>query len=456
MSGSEQDLPEPRPTTLRLARMIGERLRAPIDPEQRDALVATLVEVSTGDELAARRRGLRGPRARRLAAAAAALVVIGGAVGVAIRSSDDLPVIALAGGTSTLGPAAGAPGDAEMMRADGSPMIGLWIPTIFRFELADGVTIGAERATAWRSVPPTDLAAAAARLAATLGLPAPSPAEWDGGTLLAESEAGANLSVLATGDWYYGGPSDLWPVWACPAMPYAGDDGTDRDGDGDAPEPGPAVECTAPEPPVGVPSAGRARTLAVEFLAGVGHDDVRIIDASGDEWGAYVQAEVVLPGQTVSSGLYVSVGFAGGERVSWANGTLARIERLGDYPLIDPQAALVRLERDMNAWLDEGTPPMSMPRALPADDGDVVTSDEDSPVTILPVPELLPGPDLPEGSWEDMEPVERTVRIVSIELVTSLVWAAGDAQMLLPHYRLIDEDGGWWFVIALEDRHLVR
>jgi hypothetical protein len=28
--------------------------------------------------------------------------------------------------------------------------------------------------------------------------------------------------------------------------------------------------------------------------------------------------------------------------------------------------------------------------------------------------------------------------------------------VLLPHYRLIDSDGGWWFVIAVEDRYLAR
>ena len=124
----------------------------------------------------------------------------------------------------------------------------------------------------------------------------------------------------------------------------------------------------------------------------------------------------------------------------------------------------------MNAWLDEGVGPM--PRPLPADvtaegdastrqdvleGGDVPVSDDDSPVSILPVPEL-PGPDGSPGewTWEDQEPVERTVRIVAVELVMSVVWSPGDVQVLLPHYRLIDEDGGWWSVVALEDRHLSR
>jgi len=151
------------------------------------------------------------------------------------------------------------------------------------------------------------------------------------------------------------------------------------------------------------------------------------------------------------------VGFAGQERLAWANATLARPERIGDYPLLGLADALVRLQREMNAWSEDGVGPM--PRPLPADvpaDGDVPVSDGDGPVSILPVPE--PGLDgSPEDwSWEDQEPVERTVRIVAVELVTSIVWSPGDVQVLLPHYRLIDEDGGWWFVIALEDRHLTR
>jgi hypothetical protein len=405
------------------------------------------------------RRAARASRMRRLSVAAAALVVIGGAVGVVTRTGDDLPVIVLAGGAPMAGaPAAGdARGGAEMMAADAAPRIGLWLPTIFTFELADGVTIAVPRGPAWRMVAPSDLAGDAARLAAQLGLPAPTPSEWDPNALMTQAENGANLWVSPSGDWYYGGPSDLYPVWDCPEPvrdPSSGELG--------------AVECTPPPPPAGVPSAERARTLALDLLARVGHRDVRIGDVMVDEWGAYVQAELVLPGSSTSSGVYVGVGFAGAERISWANGTLARPELLGDYPLIDLAAALARLERDMNAWLDDPSAPVARP--LPADpgdgrdagaavepgaaegsNGDTPTSDTDTPVTILPIP----GPD-GGGAWEEMEPVERTVRIVSVELVTSMVWTPGDVIVLLPHYRLIDADGGWWFVIAVEDRYLAR
>jgi hypothetical protein len=456
MSDHEQEPSEPRPSTLRLVRAIGMRLRAPLGSEQRDVLVAALVDATSGDELAVRRRTLRGVPRRRFAAAAAALVVISGAVGVAVavRSTDDLPVIVLASGPQAAGSAAldagarGAAGGPEMMRADASPMIGLWIPTIYTFVLDEGVRVSDDRAPAWRMAPPADLLAAATQLAAALGLPAPGPSEWDPAALTAQDATGASLWVSPGGDWYYGGPSDLWPVWDCPEIAHEERDAGDGAPGRDAP-----VECTPPEPPSGVPSADRARTLALEQLARLGVGQVRILDVHGDEWGASVQAELSIPGSPLSSGLFVGIGFAGEARLAWANGTLARPERIGDYPLLGLTAALDRLEQGLNAWVEDGVFPMPYP--FPAD----VTGDDDTPVSILPVPDATDEGDVPdEGgpSWEDQEPVQRTVRIVSVEIVMNVTWSPGDVQLLLPNYRLIDEDGGWWFVIALEDRHLSR
>ncbi len=470
-----------RPAILRLVEAIGARLRRPLATDQRDALAVTLAAATRAsspqppvDEVAAR-RAARSRRLRRLTAAAAALVVIGGTAGVVMRAGDDLPVLVLADG-GPQGMAAASGDSIESMRADVEPMIGWWEPTVFRFVLADGLRSEVTQATAWRLVPPADLRAAAATLAAALELPPPTPTEWDPASLLTQTSSGASLWVSASGDWYFGGPSDASVRWDCP---------TSVDG-ADLREP---VECTPPEPPSNVPSRERARTLAEAFLARLGHADVRVVDVMADEWGAYVQTELVLPGAATSSGVYVGVGFGGDARVTWANGTLARPEALGDYPLIDLMAALARLEQDMNAWLDGDVP---MPRPLPADDGnarsmvepsdgDVPTTDGgveggvsgDGPVTILPVPDVpgdeqpeerspdeaeTPGaPDAPPDAPEvDVEPVERTVRIVAVELINSMVWTADGTVVLLPHYRLIDADGGWWFVIAVEDRYIQR
>jgi len=496
LTPSDARLPDPRPETMRLARLLGVRLRTPLERARRDELAADLAVAAAAAAVDAevvplRRRALD---VRRLSVAAAVLVLLVGAVGVLVRSGDDLPVIALAGGPVGPGAAMGMGGDAdpraEVMRADaGVPDIGWWIPTRYRFVLADGVVVPGGRAAAWLLAPPADLAGEAARLASVFDLPALSPSEWDPSALAVQTPGGASLWISSGGDWYYGGPSDLWPVWDCPAAAYdgavsEGSEGSDGSETSDTSDvlPGdvlPIEECRAPEPPTGVPSVERATALATDLLARAGHTAVRITDAHRDEWGAWVQAEVVLPGEPGRSGLFVGVGFAGEERVSWANGTLARPERLGDYPLVDLAAALVRLESDMNAWLDgvDGADTLvPMPRPAPADlpadapvDAPAVSGDGssgDSPVTILPVPEegtdeTGPGQELPgrlpgPPSGEDVVPVERDVRIIGVEVVTMLVWTADERVVLLPHYRFVDEDGGWWFVIALEDRHLTR
>jgi hypothetical protein len=493
-----QDVPA---TTLRLARAIGARLRAPLATRRRDELAGELAaaavaaassstdpaaaerdRVAVGDASPSRpgarrarpawrpgssRPSTRARSLRRLSAAAAALVVLAGGVGVLTRVGDDLPVLDLATGAG-VGPAtamdaAGTREGAMMEPAMGDMM--WWVPTTYRFQLADGVALPAGRAPAWRLVRPADLAAAAAPIAATLGLPALAASEWDASTLWSESDAAGSLWVAPSGDWYFSGPAHLWPVWDCPTVDAGVDAGDGRTEPAPADGPGSSVgECTPPAPPVGVPDAERARVLAVEFLATVGHRDVRIIDVWADEWGAWVTAEPTMSGVPAGSGLTVSVGFGAQGRLSSANGTLATVERIGEYPTIDAASAIARLEDDLNAWQLSG--PVARP--MPADvgglesrgsgtDPDAPVSDRDgdadTPVTILPVPDAdapLPGPD------GEVEPVELTVTIVSIELVTSLAWTSTGDMLLLPHYRLVDSDGGWWFVVAVADRYLAR
>jgi hypothetical protein len=512
LPGSGDDLQDVPAATLRLARAIGARLRAPLAARRREELAHELATVAAaaataagdataggraapGDALPSRPGAPRGgsthpsstgpsssrpvTRARslrRLSAAAAALVVLAGGVGVLTRAGDDLPILDLAAGPG-VGPATAM--DAAGTREGGmtEPAMGdmmWWVPTTYRFELAAGVALPAGQAPAWRLVRPADLGAAAAPIAATFGLPTLAASEWDTSTLWSESEADGSLWVSPSGDWYYSGPASLWPVWDCPTVDTGVDAGDSRTGpapaDGSAGSVGPVEECTPPAPPVGVPDAARARTLAVEFLATVGHRDVRVIDVWADEWSAWVTAEPTIGGVPAGSGLTVSVGFGAQGRVTSANGTLATVQRIGEYPTVDAAAAIARLEDDLNAWQLGG--PVARP--MPADAGtlenrgsdsagqgtvdpDAPVSDQDgdtdTPVTILPVPDggaPMPGP------GGDVEPVELTVTIVSVELVTMLSWTASGEMLLLPHYRLVDSDGGWWFVVAVADRYLAR
>jgi hypothetical protein len=107
----------------------------------------------------------------------------------------------------------------------------------------------------------------------------------------------------------------------------------------------------------------------------------------------------------------------------------------------DAAAALVRLEAELSAWLTDGGP---MARPMPADD---------APVSILPVPEPAPEPAPEPGATA---PVEQSVTIVKVELVTSIGWTADGSMILMPHYRMTDSDGGWWSVLAVADRYVAR
>ena len=77
-------------------------------------------------------------------------------------------------------------------------------------------------------------------------------------------------------------------------------------------------------------------------------------------------------------------------------------------------------------------------------------------VGILPLPEPATDEPLPVEPYEMPEPVDRTVVIVSAELVTSMAWTADGTLVLLPHYRLTDADGTWWWVVAVEDAYVQR
>ena len=450
-AGVPDDDRMPTDATQRLARLLGAHLRTPLPTGRRDVLAARLAVVAQDADASQApsrwQRIVRRPAS--LVAAVAALALIVAAVGVVTRTAEELPVIVLAAGgpgSGSSGPmAADAGPGSDALRGAPAPegLSMMWEPTRYTFVLADGVGVDVDRAPAWRFTPPdaADLAADAARLAEALGLPAPAPAEGDPGSWSVQREDGANLWVASSGDWYFGGPWDLWSVWDCPVPePREGSDEV------------PAVdaECVAPEPPPGVPSEARARELAIALLGSLGVDDVRVTDVFADEWSAWVTIELPLPDGSGPSGLTYGVGFAGEERLASASGTFVRLERLGDYPLVDVASSLPRLETELNAWLDQD--PAMRPMPLPA------VEPGEGEVGILPLPEPAPVPDesLPTEPFEMPEPVDRTVTIVEAELVMSTAWAADDILVLLPHYRLTDADGGWWWVVAVADGYVTR
>ncbi len=379
-------------------------------------------------------QGTRAGRRRMVLAAGVTALALIGTTSVVLLGGDDLPLVQIGGGAAApMGDASAAAGPLRMAESGDAATSMMWTPTLFRFVLADGVDFPADSGPAWRLVPPTDLAAAAVPIAEVLSLPRPVTSEWDANALQSDGADGSSLWFSPSGDWYFSGVYDEALNWDCPE-PILEDVGPGETGE---PSEAAAIgECIPPPPLDGVPDADRARSLAIRLLASLGHSDIRITSVHVDDWSAWVSAELTDGGVPAGSGLMVGVGFGGAERVTSAHGTLASVEPLGSYPTIDAAAALIRLEAEMSAWMD--VEPMARPYPMPADERSSTGDDEADDEVPVPVP----------------VPVEVAVTIVSIELMSMVTWSSDGMVLLVPHYRLVDQDGGWWFVVAVADRYV--
>lgn len=133
----------------------------------------------------------------------------------------------------------------------------------------------------------------------------------------------------------------------------------------------PDTGCAAPEPilpPADLPSKAEARELALDLLTAAGMDvgDAKVtVDGPYDAW--YVNVEPVVDGLPVSGWIAsVSVGSKGA--IVNASGSMATLERLGDYPLLDTRAAIDRLN-EMQGGFGGGPVPMGAPDGVARDTG---------------------------------------------------------------------------------------
>jgi hypothetical protein len=410
------------------------------DGHQEDrAAVGAITDVPGGASRrpAARGRtgGARATRRRAIPTAAMALLAVVAVVTTLVgRSGPDLPVIALGGGAPM------TTGDATMSReaasASDMPAVGMiWIPVDYTFVLEDGARVPAGTGGAWRFAPPADLAASAARLTARFGMPPAVPSEWDPAALTSQTSAGATLTLLPSGEWYFSAAPDPAMEWRCP------------EGEPDiAPEPAPdvrpgegeisilpAFECEPPPPAVGVPSIAEARRLADALFAELGMTGIRFEDPYADDWSVNLWGLVPVPGAARDVGQYAGVAFGGSGRILFANGSLARPVALGAYPTVSSEVALDRLR----AQLAVTDAPSARPFEGELPGGDAATSSDDRSTP---------------GAAEERQQV--TVRLVGVELVTQYAWSREGEMLLVPHYRFRDADGGEWWVIAIADRYL--
>ncbi len=192
------------------------------------------------------------------------------------------------------------------------------------FRLAPGIEPPARTAAAYRLVPEGVDRQRVARLARALGL----DAEVDevGGTFSVES--GSRRLLVDRDGWDYIGDADGAGVTSDVAVSCAAGE--------ECPPP-------PPPPPPGVPSAAEAETKALEVLSEAGID-LRGAETEAVEDSAYGRTVSFVPqaGGREVVGLDTSVTFGEDGRVEQARGFFGRFESVGEYPLIDLQAAVAR------------------------------------------------------------------------------------------------------------------
>ena len=276
------------------------------------------------------------------------------------------------------------------------------------------------------------------------------------------------------------------------------------------PEPLPD-DCASPEPPVNVPSAADAESMSIDYLNAIGVDPGSVtFDTYADEWSASVTANAMFDGVVAQSW-----GFAYGENalLQYAWGNAATPEPVGPYTLVDLDTAIERLKDgsygfggyagrgdiavmsdtvtnggatlDSGSAVNEAATDEPLPPPTDAETSPGVAPavqdpfDEDMPVVIpegnvgvapgepipvepdggigdgaeppepRPLPEPMPVEPMPE-------PEEITVTLVDVEPDLWWVWDVNGSAWLVPAYRFIGADGGWYTVPAVTDDFLVQ
>ncbi len=264
--------------------------------------------------------------------------------------------------------------------------------------------------------------------------------------------------------WNYSSAWALTPGYAgCTAAespPRVGTDGATGGGTGTAE---PAIveevtvvdECIEPAPPANVPTADDAEARTRELMGALGLDPAAFtFEPYADEWSASVSAVEQLG--DLFTGRRVDVGFGAEGVMQYAGGQLAEPQPVGPYPLIGLDEAVERL-RDQSGFYAGGIAMSGSARATAG--GDVAVSSE----SVLPEPAVDPAvteatePGVIEPAPVDSIPLEEvTVTLVDVEADIWWTMDVDGSVFLLPAYRFIGDDGGWYTVPAVTDEFLVQ
>ena len=208
-----------------------------------------------------------------------------------------------------------------------------------------------------------------------------------------------------------------------------------------------AEECAMPLPPVGVPTKDEALAKAKQLFSEWGYDvdSHQFDDTYADEWGAYVNASLLLDG--MKAPIMLSAGFGENGSLTYASGYLGVPERGADYPTIGATAGLERLKTQQNSYIGFA----DMPGVV--ESTEAVAADSDAAVSdVAAVMPCEPQAARSECAPANLEPI--TVTLNSVKTDLTMVWAADNTIWLLPAYTFGSADGGIYSVIAVEDAYI--
>jgi hypothetical protein len=391
-------------------------------------------------------------------------------------SSSAVTTLAAAKGPAVLRLVGGAPGGGAVNAAsDAMPaemskmMMPMNIEYVFSGEVPDlTAPAGSWYFPAGVAATPEQVAAVATALG-VVGEVRTLPADQGGGFMVGPDDwSGPTLNVGTDGMlswWYSPGPMAGMSVPACgiaidpmpvdagaaDTVPVTGDitvvdtvavDPAVSD-PGTVPEP-----CPEPQPPANVPTAAEAEAKARALFESLGVDlGSYQLEMYADEWGANVNAYLVLDGMRTQ--LSMSVGFGAEGAITWASGYLAAPLRGDDYPRVGVEAAVQRLNDQSNWWMY----PMVMAKGgvaamSTASDGAVTEPAVAAPIEPAPVDTGAPVEPMPV----DTTPIVVTLTDPAPSL--EMMWADDGTIWLLPGYTFQSADGGMYSVLAVPDEFI--
>ena len=193
------------------------------------------------------------------------------------------------------------------------------------------------------------------------------------------------------------------------------------------------------------------------------------LETFADQWYASVTASEQLDGQF--AGRTFNTGFGAEGVLQYAGGMLAEPAPVGPYPLVDLDTAIARLNDPTGFYMGGYGGGIALDTAVASREAEIAAVDiaEADVAAAPPATEASGGGSTGNTGSVDVappvsEPVpveipapqEVTVTLVDVQPDVWWVWDVDGSVWLLPAYRFIGDDGGWYTVPAVTDEFLVR